>query len=48
MMTQAELDREIDRLDREGKRHEVIALMRKYGIFTDEAMVTEYLDKSLD
>lgn len=42
-MRQDELEKEIDRLHAEGKREEVIALMRKYGLFTDEAAVKEYL-----
>ena len=42
-MTQGELDAKIDRLHREGKRGEVVTLMRKYGLFTDEDAVRDYL-----
>ncbi len=42
-MHQHELEREIDRLHQDGKREEVVALMRKYGLFTDEQAVGEYL-----
>jgi hypothetical protein len=43
-----EFQREIARLDREGKRQEVVALMRKYGLFTDETAVAEYLRGRLE
>ena len=42
-MHQWEIDREIERLHREGKRDEVVALMRKYGLFEDEQAVRDYL-----
>lgn len=42
-MTLYELDLEIDRLHKAGRRQDVVALMRKYGIFTNERVVTEYL-----
>ncbi len=42
-MTQAELDREITRLDKEGDREAVVALMREYGLFEDEEEVRRYL-----
>lgn len=42
-MTEAELNREVERLDKEGNRKAVVALLRKYGLFTDEGPVREYL-----
>jgi nicotinamidase-related amidase len=42
-MTEAELHSEVERLHSQGKREEVVALLRRYGIFTDEGDVQEYL-----
>lgn len=42
-MTQGEMDKEIDRLHNAGDRKAVVALMRKYGLFTDEAAIRDYL-----
>lgn len=42
-MTQAEIDREIERLHAQGDRPAVVALLRKYGLFTDEETVRRYL-----
>lgn len=42
-LTFAGLDRKIDQLHKEGKRTEVVALMRQFGIFTDESVVADYL-----
>lgn len=43
-MSEAELNAEIERLHRSGKREEVVNLMRKYGLFTDEGAVQQYLE----
>jgi hypothetical protein len=38
-----ELWAEAGRLHTEGKKDEVVALLRKYGLFRDEGVVREYL-----
>lgn len=38
-----ELDQIIERLHQENKREEVVAFLRKYGLFTDEEAVHKYL-----
>ncbi len=43
-MTENELNKEIERLHKEGKRAEVIELMRKYGLFINEDDVADYLN----
>lgn len=42
-MHQRELDARIDVLHRAGDRQGVVDLMRKYGLFSDEQAVTDYL-----